>query len=151
MCTILMSGNGTFFITKKGEKKNLTKNAKQKRKRNERGKRIDPEVCQVDTNDGIDQRIDPEIFQINRQIINLPRMAGARRRHPISPPLQWKRIYPVGPFRPKDIPFTGEEKIIPSMPRNPTSLDFFQLNITDEIIDRIVTETNLYAEQFVEK
>ena len=37
------------------------------------------------------------------------------------------------------------------MPRNPTSQDLFQLYITDEIIDRIVTETNLCADQFIEK
>ena len=37
------------------------------------------------------------------------------------------------------------------MPRNPTSQDFFKLYTTDEIIDRIVTKTNLYAEQFIEK
>ena len=36
------------------------------------------------------------------------------------------------------------------MPRNSTSQDFFQLYITDEIIDKIVTETNMYAEQFIE-
>ena len=52
---------------------------------------------------------------------------------------------------PKIYLFIGKEKIIHPMPRNPTSQDFFQLYITDEIIDRIVTETNLYAEQFTEK
>ena len=38
-------------------------------------------------------------------------MLGVRRRKPISPLWQWNRIYPGGPFRPKDIPFTGEEKL----------------------------------------
>ena len=52
-------------------------------------------------------------------------MVGARRQ-PISPLWQWNRIYQGGPFRPKDIPFTGEEKYISPMLRNPTSQDFFQ-------------------------
>ena len=47
--------------------------------------------------------------------------------------------------------FTGEEIIIPPILRNPTSQDFFKLHIAYGIIDRIVTETNLYAEQFIEK
>ena len=37
------------------------------------------------------------------------------------------------------------------MTRNPTSQDFFQLYITDEITGRIVSETNMYAEQVTEK
>ena len=69
-------------------------------------------------------------------MINLPRMVGTRRRQPISPLWQWNRIYQGGPFRPKYIPFTGEETIIPLMPRNPTSQDIFQLYINDEVIDR---------------
>ena len=90
------------------------------------GDRIDPEVCQVDAGYGKGDRIDPGVYQVDRQTLNLPRMAGARRRQPISPPWLWKRIYPGGPFRPNDIPFTGEEKIIPPIARNPTSQDFFQ-------------------------
>ena len=54
-------------------------------------------------------------------------------------------------FQTERYSFTGGEKNIPPMPRNPKSQDFFQLYITDEIIDKIVTETNLYAEQFIEK
>ena len=67
------------------------------------GNRIDPEVCLVDTDDGtcdaielevfqVDtddetgDRIDPEILQVDRQTKDLPRMIGARRRQPLSPP-----------------------------------------------------------------
>ena len=101
----------------------------------------------IEWNDGTGDRTDPGVHHVDRQNINLSRMVGGRRQ-PISPLWQWNRIYS---FSPKDIPFTGEENIIPLMPRNPTAQDFFQLYITDEVIDRIVTETNLYAEQFIEK
>ena len=37
------------------------------------------------------------------------------------------------------------------MPRNPTSEDFFKLYITDEIIDEVGTQTNLYARKYLEK
>ena len=63
----------------------------------------------------------------------------------------WNRIYPRGEFRPKQIRYIGEEKILQQLPRNPTSEDFFKLYITDEIIDEVVTQTNLYATQYLEK
>ena len=63
----------------------------------------------------------------------------------------WNRIYPRGEFRPKQIRYTGEEKILQQLPRNSTSEDFFKLYITDEIIDEVVTQTNLYARQYLEK
>ena len=37
------------------------------------------------------------------------------------------------------------------LPRNPTAQDFFKLYITDQIIDHIVVQTNLYAQQFIEQ
>ena len=37
------------------------------------------------------------------------------------------------------------------LPRNPTAQDFFKLYITDQIIDHIVIQTNLYAQQFIEQ
>ena len=45
-----------------------------------RGKKIDTEVCQVDTDDGTHDRMDPEICQVDKQTINLPRMVGAGGR-----------------------------------------------------------------------
>ena len=37
------------------------------------------------------------------------------------------------------------------LPRNPTAQDFFKLYITDQIIDHIAIQTNLYAQQFIEQ
>ena len=37
------------------------------------------------------------------------------------------------------------------LPRNPTVQDFFKLYITDQIIEHIVIQTNLYAQQFIEQ
>ena len=37
------------------------------------------------------------------------------------------------------------------IPRNPTVQDFFKLYITDQIIDHIVIQTNLYAQQFIKQ
>ena len=45
----------------------------------------------------------------------------------------------------------GKEKILQQLPRNPTSGDFFTLYVTDKRIDEVVTQTNLYARQYLEK
>ena len=37
------------------------------------------------------------------------------------------------------------------LPRNPTAQNSFKLYITDQIIDHIVMQTNLYAQQFIEQ
>ena len=37
------------------------------------------------------------------------------------------------------------------MPQNATCLDYLQLDLTDEILTLIVSETNRFAEQFFEK
>ena len=72
----------------------------------------------------------------------------ARRRLPLW---QWNRIYPRGPYLPRNIHFTGNEGIqVPMLP-NPTTEDFFKLYINAEIIDHIVTQTNLYAQQYTER
>ena len=47
--------------------------------------------------------------------------------------------------------FTGEERIFVPLPRIPAAQDFFKLYITDQIIDHNVTQTNLYAQQFIEQ
>ena len=64
---------------------------------------------------------------------------------------QWNRIYPRGPYTPRNIPFTGNEGIQQSLPPNPTAEDFFKLYINEDIIDHIVTQTNLYAQQYIER
>ena len=79
-----------------------------------------------------------------------PRQVGARHNHPIVPLWQWNRIYPGDAFRPRNVKFTGDERILVPLPRNPTAQDFFKLYITDQIIDHIVVQTNLYAHQFRE-
>ena len=63
----------------------------------------------------------------------------------------WNRIYPRGEFRPQQIRYTGGEKIFQQLPRNPSVEDFFKLYITEEIIDVLVTQTNLYARQYLER
>ena len=62
---------------------------------------------------------------------------------------QWNRVYPRGPYAARDIAFTGNERILENLPRNPRALDYFKLYITEELIDHIVTQTNLYAAQFI--
>ena len=57
---------------------------------------------------------------------------------------------PRSHFQPKQIAFTGEEKILIQMTENPTPLDFFQLYITNELLDVIVTETNRYATHYID-
>ena len=49
------------------------------------------------------------------------------------------------------IRFTGEEKVLERLPTNPTVEDFFKLYITEEMIDHLVVQTNLYARQFLDK
>ena len=79
----------------------------------------------------------------------MPRIVAARRRRPVQPLWYWNRIYPGGLFRPRNIPFTGQERILKPLPRNPSTEDFFRLYITVDVIDMIVTQTNLYAQQFL--
>ena len=67
------------------------------------------------------------------------------------PVWQWNRIYPRGPYTPKNIAFTGHEGIQVPLPPNPTAEDFFKLYITEDIIDHIVTQTNLYAHQYIDR
>ena len=56
-----------------------------------------------------------------------------------------------GNFTPTDITFQGVDAVDGILPENPTALDCFKLYFTDTLIDLIVTETNRYAEQFIEK
>ena len=61
------------------------------------------------------------------------------------------RIYPRDDFRPRNINFTGNEEILERLPRNATAEDYFKLYIDDKMIDYIVTQTNLYVAQYLEK
>ena len=72
-------------------------------------------------------------------------------RQPFRQGWKWSRISPGGNFRPEQIRFTGEEKVLERLPTNPTVGDFFKLYITEEMIDHLVVQTNLYARQFLDK
>ena len=62
----------------------------------------------------------------------------------------WNRIYPRGEVTLHQIRYIGEEKILKQVPRTHTDEDFFRLYITEEIIDHVVTQTNLYERQYLE-
>ena len=47
-------------------------------------------------------------------------------RQPFRQGWKWSRIFPGGNFRPKQIRFTGEEKVLERLPTNPTVEDFLQ-------------------------
>ena len=86
-----------------------------------------------------------------------PQLVAQRRRRNGTPrnraPLriwQWSEVE-EGRFRPANIPFQGVEAVNGRLPANPTALDYFKLYFTQTIIDHIVTETNRYADQFIEK
>ena len=66
-------------------------------------------------------------------------------RQPLRKSWKWSRIFPGGNFRPKQVRFTGEERVLERLPTNPTVEDFFKLSITEEMIDHLVVQTNLYA------
>ena len=56
-----------------------------------------------------------------------------------------------GNFTPTDISFQGIEAINGILTENPSALDYFKLYFTDTLINPIVTDTNRYGEQFIEK
>ena len=119
------------------------------------GDRIDVEVHDIDLEDLQGDRINPRVYGIDREapqddeneILNLPRIVVARRRRPVQLLWYWNRIYPGGLFRLSNTPFTGQERILKPLPRNPSTEDYFRLYIIVDVIDMIVTQTNLYAQQ----
>ena len=48
-------------------------------------------------------------------------------RQPFRQGWKWSRIFPGGNFRPKQIKFNREEKVLERLPKNPTVEDFFKL------------------------
>ena len=114
-----------------------------------------PGGCEQDEQEPGGARQDPAGCGQSRSgsepLSGFPRQVGPRHNQPIVPLWQWNRIYPGDPFRPRNVKFTGEERILMPLPRNPTAQDFFKLYITDQIIDHIVLQTNLYAQQFIEQ
>lgn len=63
----------------------------------------------------------------------------------------WRSLDASSSYQPPDIRFRGEEKILDSLPNNPTALDFFRLYFTDDVIDLLVAETNSYADQYISR
>ena len=53
------------------------------------------------------------------------------------------RIFPRGNFRPKQIRFTGEEKVLQRLPTNSTVQDFFKLYITEEMMDHLIVQKSI--------
>ena len=53
----------------------------------------------------------------------------AEVRQPFRQGWKWSRIFPGGNFRPKQIRFTGEEKVLERLPTNPTVKDFFKFTL----------------------
>ena len=78
----------------------------------------------------------------------LPRVG---HRRPIQPLWYRNRIYPRGLYRLRQILFIGRERIMQPLPTRSTPIDFFKLYITDKIIDHLVVQTDLYAQQFIER
>ena len=54
----------------------------------------------------------------------------------------WRSLYS------KKNQLTEEEQILNPLPPNPIAQDFFKHYIGEEIVDHIVTQTNLYAETY---
>jgi hypothetical protein len=71
---------------------------------------------------------------------------GARRRNQTPEEWRWEKCRDM--FVPKDIPFTSEGKINVELPDSPNEWDFFNLYLTDDIIEVTVRETNRYAQQY---
>ena len=66
-------------------------------------------------------------------------------------PIISNRIYLRGLYRPRQVPFTGMERIMQPLPTRSTPIDFFKMYITDKIIDHLLVQTNLHAQQFIEE
>ena len=54
-------------------------------------------------------------------------------------------------YVPPQSTFSGQEKILEPLPPHPTPLDYFRLYFTDELIDLLVSETNRYADQYMDR
>ena len=63
----------------------------------------------------------------------------------------WNDIQKGQNFRPHNVPFQTVERTKERLPNNPSALDYFKLYFTNRIVDHMVTKTNRYAEQFLDK
>ena len=64
---------------------------------------------------------------------------------------QWNKIHPRGLHSPSNKNFAGIEGIQIILSANSTPGYFFKLYIDDEIIGCLVRQTNLYAQQYIER
>ena len=61
----------------------------------------------------------------------------------------WANIQPNGNYRPRDTPFQEDVGLTIPVPQDALLYDYFKLYLTREIIQKIVQETNRYAEQYL--
>jgi hypothetical protein len=61
----------------------------------------------------------------------------------------WTKVNSRNDFVPKNIPFTGIEGVKVRVKGDPGPMDFFNLYITQKIIELLVVETNRYAKQYI--
>ena len=74
-----------------------------------------------------------------------------RNRDPSSQLWQWNQIYPRDDFRPKNINSLVMKRFWRGFLEMLPAEDYFKLYIDDKMIDYIVTQTNLYVAQYLEK
>ena len=67
------------------------------------------------------------------------------------PLINWKQIRPNKPTEAESFPFTGKPGITIPVDRKWTELDYVKLFIDNNIVNIIVTETNRYAQKYLEK
>ena len=90
------------------------------------------------------------VARATRNHLQAHRGAGALRQ-PVGQLWYWNRAYPRDNYRPRQINYTGNERILERLLRNPSVEDYFKLYITEEIIVHLVTQTNLYATQYIQR
>jgi hypothetical protein len=110
---------------------------------------VDPvQVCQSASDQETDVYWSQPESPVRRMVEPVQRRRRVRRQRPVPPPAwRWELC---NNFRPANIRFTGDLKINANLPENPTELDYFRLYLTDDITDLIVTETNRYADQYLQ-
>ena len=70
-----------------------------------------------------------------------------------QPQIDWQWINTFtggGNYNPLDIPFQGQSGLRNAVPDNATAIDFFNLYLTDKIVQKTCDETNRYANQFIQ-
>jgi len=71
------------------------------------------------------------------------------KRRRVDTTWSWTVLDTATKFVPPQQNFLREPMITASLPTNASPLDFFKLYVTDDIVDMIVQQTNLYAAQYI--